>query len=108
MSKRKTVRKSKKSRSKRRKTAKNIIKNSKQLFVLEKGTLIKYGYHADISENDRHQALSRALADGLKPLSLYRKLNALYVLNKNQNRALAKLYRKDANWIKDTPEYMAR
>ena len=104
MSKRKTVRKSKKSRSKRRKT----IKKSKQLFVLEKGALIKYGYHADISENDRHQALSRALADGLKPLSLYRKLNALYVLNKNQNRALAKLYRKDANWIKDTPEYMAR
>jgi hypothetical protein len=104
MSKRKTVRKSKKSRSKRR----NTIKKSKPLFVLEKGALIKYGYHADISENDRHQALSRALADGLKPLSLYRKLNALYVLNKNQNRALAKLYRKDANWIKDTPEYMAR
>ena len=80
----------------------------KQLFVLEKGALTKYGYHADLSENDRHQALSRALADGLKPLSLFRKLNALYVLNKNKNRALAKLYRTDAKWIKDTPEYMAR
>ena len=107
MAKRKTVRKSK-SRSGRRKTTKKIIKKSKPLFVLKKGALIKYGYHADISENDRHQALSRSLADGLQPLSLYRKLNALYVLNKNQNRALAKLYRKDANWIKDTPEYMAR
>jgi hypothetical protein len=104
MAKSKTVRIGRKKRSlKNRRTKKN-----KPLFVLEKGGLIKYGYHADISENDRHQALSRALADSVKPLSLYRKLNALYVLNKNQNRALAKLYRKDANWIKDTPEYMAR
>jgi hypothetical protein len=105
----KPLRQSDKKRSvKARRKITSRSSNCKQLFALEKGTLTKYGYHADISENDRRQALSRALADGLKPLSLYRKINALYILNKNQNRALAKLYRQDAKWIKDTPEYMAR
>ena len=79
-----------------------------QLFVLEKGALTKYGYHANLDETARHQALSKALADGLKPLSLFRKLNALYILNKNKHHQKAMLYRRDAKWVRDTPEYMAR
>jgi hypothetical protein len=78
------------------------------LFVLEKGALTKYGYHANLDETARHQALSKALADGLKPLSLFRKLNALYILNKNKHHQKAMLYRRDAKWVRDTPEYMAR
>ena len=79
----------------------------KQLFVLEKGTLTQYGYHANLTEEDRHNALKKALVT-IKPLSVYRKLNALYVLNKNKDASLANLYRKDADWVRTTPEYAHR
>lgn len=79
----------------------------KQLFVLEKGTLTQYGYHANLTEEERHKALKKALVD-IKPLSVYRKLNALYVLNKNKDASLANLYRKDADWVQTTPEYTHR
>jgi len=79
----------------------------KQLFVLKKGELTKYGYHANLSENKRHRVLRIAIKD-IKPLSLYRKLNALYVLNKNKDKTRALLYRKDANFVKSTTEYIHR
>ena len=82
-----------------------LSKKGKQLFVLSKGTLTQYGYHTDLSEKDRHIALRRALTH-IKPLSVYRKLNALYVLNKN--RPLGSLYREDAEWVKTTREYDRR
>lgn len=71
----------------------------KQLFVLEKGALTKYGYHANLTEEERHSALKKALIH-IKPLSVYRKLNALYVLNNNKNKSLAQLYRNDANFVR--------
>lgn len=80
-------------------------KKVKQLFVLEKGTLTQYGYHANISTKNRHFALLKALRH-LKPLSVYRKLNALYILNKN--KPLGMLYKRDAEWIKTTYEYKTR
>ena len=107
-----TRRRSGKSRSgRRRQVAPGCIKDigltkkGKQLFVLSKGTLTQYGYHTDLSEKDRHIALRRALTH-IKPLSVYRKLNALYVLNKN--RPLGSLYREDAEWVKTTHEYDRR
>ena len=107
-----TRRRSGKSRSgRRRQVAPGCIKDigltkkGKQLFVLSKGTLTQYGYHTDLSEKDRHIALRRALTH-IKPLSVYRKLNALYVLNKN--RPLGSLYREDAEWVKTTREYDRR
>ena len=78
-----------------------------QLFILEKGTLTKYGYHSNQSIVERREALKKALKN-TKPLSLYRKLNALYVLNKNKNPPLAKLFRNDADWVKSTSEYINR
>jgi len=101
------IRKSGKSR-KSRQVAPGCIKGDKkgkQLFVLSKGTLSQYGYHTDLSEKDRHVALRRALTH-IKPLSVYRKLNALYVLNKN--RSLGSLYKGDAEWVKTTREYARR
>ena len=98
-------------KSRRRQVAPGCIKDiglskkGKQLFVLSKGTLTQYGYHTDLSEKDRHIALRRALTH-IKPLSVYRKLNALYVLNKN--RPLGSLYREDAEWVKTTHEYDRR
>jgi len=82
-------------------------KKGKQLFVLQKGELTKYGYHHDLSDEQRHDALKKAL-DETKPLSVYRKLIALYVLNKNTNPSFAAIYRNDADWVKTTPEYMKR
>lgn len=81
----------------------------KRLFVLEKGDLKKYGYHdiGKLSSRQRKTILKRALAD-IKPLSLYRKLNALYVLQKRTNPSLAKDFKDDAEWIKTTSEYNAR
>ena len=79
----------------------------KQLFVLEKGTLTTYGYHANLTEEERHTALHKALAN-IKPLSLYRKLNALYVLNKNKSPIIASTYRADAAWVQTTPAYIGR
>jgi hypothetical protein len=79
----------------------------KQLFILKKGELTKYGYHSNLTETQRHDALKKALSV-IKPLSLYRKLDALYILNKNVNPSLAKLFQDDANWVKTTPEYINR
>ena len=76
----------------------------KQLFVLDKGTLTQFGYHTALRDDQRQATLKKALQQ-IKPLSVYRKLNALYVLNKNKNPALALLYRSDADFVKTTAEY---
>jgi hypothetical protein len=83
-------------------------KKGKQLFVLEKGTLTKYGYHVNLSEDARHKSLKKAMDSGLKPLSVFRKLNALYVLNKNKDIVNALIYKLDSEWIKTTSEYIER
>jgi hypothetical protein len=79
-------------------------RKGKQLFVLKKGTLSRYGYHLHSSDQSRHESLHRAL-QGSKPLSIFRKLNALYVLNKNRNPTAAKMYKADSEWVKTTGEY---
>lgn len=94
------------SKTRRNKGSTHQIK-TRRLFVLKKGLLTKYGYHADLSETERHQALQRALGE-FSPLSLYRKLNAIYVLNKNRDKKRAHIFRSDANWLKTTPEYINR
>ena len=82
--------------------AKKTGKKGKSLFVLQKGTL--NGYHLALPKHTRHILLQQTIRK-TKPLSVYRKLNALYVLNKNKYPASAKTYRKDANWVKTTTEY---
>jgi len=80
-----------------------------QLFVLEKGVLGKFGYEdvRSMSTTARQSSLRDALKK-IKPLSLYRRLNALYVLNKDKNKNLAKIFKDDAEWIKTTRAYMNR
>lgn len=80
-----------------------------QLFVLEEGVLEKYGYTgiSNKSQNKRHAALKSALKD-INPLSLMRRINALYVLNKNKNPDLAQKFHDDAAFIKSTKEYQNR
>lgn len=70
------------------------------LFILKKGTLSQFGYSMKNSQSNRHKSLKKAIKI-IKPLSIYRKLNALYVLNKNRNPHTAKLFKYDAKWLKN-------
>jgi len=83
--------------------------HGKQLFVLEKDVLKKYGYVdvKNLSKQQRQTALKKSLKN-IKPLSLMRRLNALSVLNKDQNEKLSKLFKDDAEWVKTTKEYQNR
>jgi hypothetical protein len=69
------------------------------LFYLEKGTLTKFGYSMKNSQQSRHKSLKKAIKS-VKPLSIYRRLNALYVLNKNKHPDNAKIFKDDAEWLK--------
>jgi hypothetical protein len=72
-----------------------------RLFVLEKGTLNKYGYSGVIhlSKDEREKILKKAIKGGVDELSLIKKLNALYVLNKNINPKLANIFKKDMKFV---------
>ena len=70
------------------------------LFILKKGTLSRFGYSMKNSQSKRHKSLKKAIKS-IKPLSVYRKLNALYILNKNRNPLNAKLFKDDAEWLKN-------
>jgi hypothetical protein len=76
-------------------------KKGTPLFVLEKNVLSKYGYSKILSMkvSDRKSALLKAIKH-LKPLSVARRLNALYVLNKIKSPKLAKVLRDDFMWLK--------
>jgi hypothetical protein len=56
----------------------------------------------------RHRALKSALADGVEPLALFRRLNVLYVFNKNTNPVVAAKFKADATYVKNTKEYKHR
>ena len=81
---------------------KGTIKGIKRepTFVLQKGTLGQYGYHSVESKEKRHAALKIAIKH-IKPLSVYRKLNVLSILNKNRNPKISKLFKDDAEWLKN-------
>lgn len=88
---------------------KDVGKKGKQemLFILQPARLSKYGYDSPETRSDlaRHKALKDAIIAGEKPLSLSRRLNALYVLTKNTNPKLSRIYKEDSEWIKMTDEY---
>lgn len=86
------------------------VQKKKRLFALERGVLGRYGYEdvKHLSTSERHDALDRALADGIEPLPLLRRVNALYVLNKNKDPELAAKFRSDVGYIRSTPEYQNR
>jgi hypothetical protein len=79
------------------------------LFHLEKEVLKPFGYF-DLehkTRDERQRALSRAV-NKLNPLSVYRRVNALYVVNKNQNPSLAKKLQEDKKYIQTTNSYKNR
>lgn len=68
---------------------------------LRKGELVRFGYKSSNQSDDRHNALKKAVNE-LGSLSVWRKLNAIYVYNKNTNPTLAAKYNADRNWVRAT------
>lgn len=67
---------------------------------LTKGSLGMYGYK-DVStktSTERRSYLSKALKHE-DALPVFRKLNALYVVNKNRNPCLSAIFESDRNWV---------
>tara|TARA_Y100000590_G_C15230959_1_gene830086 strand:+ start:41 stop:544 length:504 start_codon:yes stop_codon:yes gene_type:complete len=76
-------------------------KKPKVFFKLKKGELTKYGYKKVINMTKRARRISlNKAAKKYKKLSLFRKLNALYVLHKNKNKKLASIFLQDRNYIR--------
>jgi len=65
---------------------------------LVQGFLRQFGYSAYSSEQERRKALDEAVKN-YGGLSVFRKLNAIYVLNKNKNPSLAKVFLKDREYV---------
>ena len=59
------------------------------------------------SEKERHRALDKALADGIKPLSLFRRINALSVVNQSKPE-MEKIFENDKKYIQSTRAYKER
>jgi len=69
-----------------------------KLFKLRKGTLSKHGYSLDLKAADRRKALDKAVkAEGHLPV--IRKLNALYILQKNTNPVNSRKFKYDQQWV---------
>lgn len=78
-------------------------KGKKLPFVLEKGILKKFGYSdvKHLSSHERHNILRKVNRHIKNPLSLFRKLNAVATLNRNQDPELANIFKHDARWVRD-------
>lgn len=61
--------------------------------------LSRCGYKARSPPAQRHVALACAV-ENHGELSVYRKLNALMVLNKNRSPQLSQRFQRDRNWVK--------
>jgi hypothetical protein len=67
---------------------------------LRKGELGRFGYKSSLNRILRYQALKKAVKE-LGSLSVWKKLNVLYIYNKNTNPLLSEKYNSDKNWIKN-------
>jgi len=71
------------------------------LFKLQKGTLGKFGYHGVRYKkaSTRHRALRKAVKR-LGFMKVFKKLNAVALVNRHNNPALAKIFKADRNWVR--------
>jgi hypothetical protein len=66
---------------------------------LKKGDLSQYGYASDKKAEERHKALKKA-SKKFGSTSVFRKLNALYVYNKNKSPERANTFKSDRDFVK--------
>ena len=69
--------------------------------ILRKGELTQFGYTGKNHIKERHKAIVLAIKH-FGSLSVWRKLNAIYVYTKNTNTLLSSIYNEDRNWVKNT------
>lgn len=71
--------------------------------ALRKGDLTQFGYTdvTSMSEGRRHLALAKAVRT-YGALSIWRKLNAVYVYTRNTSPASSRIFKADRDWIKAT------
>jgi hypothetical protein len=97
----------KKSRSPKRSPKRSLRRSSKRkssnrvIPPLRKGELKQFGYSSSNSVASRHRSLAKAIRE-YGDLSVFRKVNVLYVFNKNKNPTLASKFNSDKAWIKRT------
>jgi hypothetical protein len=72
-------------------------KGKKLIPPLKEGSLVKHGYSVSLDKEERRKVLKKAIKE-YGDLSVFRKINALAILNKN-NPSKSKLYISDRNWI---------
>ena len=80
------------------------MKKSKVIIPLGNNTLLSdHGYKGVIDKSPlaRHRALMRVIRDGEPWLGLFRKLNVLMILFKNENPKLSKIFKQDRAWVRD-------
>lgn len=65
---------------------------------MKKGELTQFGYHLSSNVTYRRKALTKAIKR-YDALSVFRKINAISILQKNTNPSYSAKARADANWI---------
>lgn len=80
---------------------KGLITGGPGIGPLRQGDLSKHGYSriAQMSERDRHAALQKAIAE-YGSLTVWRKLNALYVYTRRTSPATSMSVKQDMDWIR--------
>lgn len=68
---------------------------------LKKGELSRFGYSSAKPVSQRDKSLDKAVNE-YGSTSVFRKLNALYVYNKNRSPKMSTLFKKDRDYIKKT------
>ena len=70
----------------------------KSIGPLRKGELAKYGYTYNESTEMRHSALNKAI-NAYGALGVFRKLDAVYKLSENKLPHIARVFRRDRDWV---------
>jgi len=79
-----------------------IGKGAKVIGRLKRGMLTSYGYHPVEAKTNRYKALSKAVTKGReKPLSVFRRLQAIGTLTKRTLPRASRIYKQDAKWVRE-------
>ena len=73
----------------------------KGIGALRKGDLTQFGYHTNLAADKRRSALKKAV-EKYNALSVFRKLNVVYIYNKIRSPKSSMIFFMDRNWIKRT------
>jgi hypothetical protein len=76
-------------------------KGPKVIPKLKKGELKEFGYTTSAPVSKRHAALKKAV-EAYGATSVFRKLNAVMVLNKNTSPSSSAKFKADRNWVRST------